>query len=555
MKKKIKPFEAIKKDKKIYRHIFENMVEVLYRADNEGNITLISPSALNMFGYDRVEELIGKNIAESFYYNPGDRKVFLDKLSEQDKVVHYPLVLKKKDGSMFHGKTTSYNIYDDKCIHIGVEGIIMDTSGQFLAEQALQQAADIVGSTQLGIYIYQLEDLDDDRTLRMISANPASEKLTGVPAIEVIGKTLDENFPGLREKGIPQKYAEVVRSQEPFDIEDIYYGDERVISAAYSVKAFPLPNNQVGVSFENIMGRKKIENEIIAKNEELEKNLARIHEMHTQLILSEKMASLGEITAGVAHEIKNPLNFITGNIEPLKRDISELFEVLGKYETVIEAQNLQQAFSEVESIKSEIDFDFLVKEIQKLMEGITEGANRTKEIVKSLGSFSRKGDDNFTLHNIHEGIDSTLILLGNKIKNRITLNKEYGDIPEIECQPDRLNQVFMNILSNAIQAIDEKGEIFIKTRSDGANVSIIIRDSGKGMTEEVQQRVFEPFYTTKDMGKGTGLGLSISYSIVEQHNGKIRISSEPSKGTEFIITLPVQQNGGKLGSLKTTINY
>ena len=243
------------------------------------------------------------------------------------------------------------------------------------------------------------------------------------------------------------------------------------------------------------------------------------------------------------------------NIEPLKRDISELFEVLGKYETVIEAQNLQEAFSEVESIKSEIDFDFLVKEIQKLMEGITEGANRTKEIVKSLGSFSRKGDDNFTLHNIHEGIDSTLILLGNKIKNRITLNKEYGDIPEIECQPDRLNQVFMNILSNAIQAIDEKGEIFIKTRSDGANVSIIIRDSGKGMTEEVQQRVFEPFYTTKDMGKGTGLGLSISYSIVEQHNGKIKISSEPSKGTEFIITLPVQQNGGKLGSLKTTINY
>jgi signal transduction histidine kinase len=430
----------------------------------------------------------------------------------------------------------------------------MDTSGQFLAEQALQQAADIVGSTQLGIYIYHLEDLDDDRTLRMISANPASEKLTGVPAIEVIGKTLDENFPGLREKGIPQKYAEVVRSQEPFDIEDIYYGDERVISAAYSVKAFPLPNNQVGVSFENITGRKKIENEIIAKNEELEKNLARIHEMHTQLILSEKMASLGEITAGVAHEIKNPLNFITGNIEPLKRDISELFEVLGKYETVIEAQNLQEAFSEVESIKSEMDFDFLVKEIQKLMEGITEGANRTKEIVKSLGSFSRKGDDNFTLHNIHEGIDSTLILLGNKMKNRITLNKEYGDISKIECQPDRLNQVFMNILSNAIQAIDEQGEIFIKTRSDGANVSIIIRDSGKGMIEEVQQRVFEPFYTTKDMGKGTGLGLSISYSIVEQHNGKIEISSEPSKGTECVITLPVQQNGGKLGSPRTTIN-
>jgi len=541
MKKKIKPFEAIKKDRRIYRHFFENMVEVLYRADNQGKITLISPSAIDMFGYGSVEELIGKNIAETFYSDPTERNVFLDKLAELKKVVHYPLVLKKKDGSNFHCKTTSYYIYDDNHNMVGVEGIIMDTSEQFLAEQALQQAADIVDNMQVGIYIYHLEDMEDDGTLRMISANPASEKLTGVPPSEVIGKTLDENFPGLREKGIPQKYAEVIRSQEPWEIEDIYYGDDRVISAAFSVKAFPLPNNQVGVSFENIMGRKKIENEIRAKNEELEKTLARIKEMHIQLVMSEKMASLGEITAGVAHEIKNPLNFITGTIEPLKRDISDLLEVLEKYESVIEDLDLQEAFNEVDNFKSEIEFDFLLSEIHKLMEGISEGSNRTKEIVKSLGSFSHKGDDKFVMHNIHEGIDSTLILLGNKIKNKITIHKEYGDTPEIECLPDRLNQVFMNILSNAIQAIDENGEIFIKTKSEGSNVIIQIQDSGKGMTDEVQKRVFEPFYTTKGMGKGTGLGLSISYSIVEQHNGKIDISSEPSKGTEFIITLPVQQ--------------
>ncbi len=549
MKKKIKPFEAIKKDRRIYRHFFENMVEVLYRADNQGKITLISPSAIDMFGYGSVEELIGENIAETFYSDPTDRDIFLDKLAELKKVVHYPLVLKKKDGSDFHCKTTSYYIYDDNHNMVGVEGIIMDTSEQFLAEQALQQAADIVDNMQVGIYIYHLEDLEDDGTLRMISANPASEKLTGVQPSEVIGKTLDENFPGLREKGIPQKYAEVIRSQEPWEIEDIYYGDDRVISAAFSVKAFPLPNNQVGVSFENIMGRKKIENEIRAKNEELEKNLARIKEMHIQLVMSEKMASLGEITAGVAHEIKNPLNFITGTIEPLKRDISDLLEVLEKYESVIADLHLQEAFYEVDSFKSEIEFDFLLSEIHKLMEGISEGSNRTKEIVKSLGSFSRKGDDKFVMHNIHEGIDSTLILLGNKIKNKITIHKEYGDTPEIECLPDRLNQVFMNILSNAIQAIDENGEIFIKTKSEGSNVIIQIRDSGKGMTDEVQKRVFEPFYTTKGMGKGTGLGLSISYSIVEQHNGKIDISSEPSKGTEFIITLPVQQKAAILDPL------
>ena len=539
--KKIKPFEAIKKDRKVYRNIFENMVEVLYRADNEGRITLISPSAVTMFGFSKLEDFIGRNIAETFYYKPEDRTVFLKKLDQENKVVNYPLLLKKKDGTMFHGKTTSYFIYDEECNHVGVEGIIIDTSEQFLAEQALQQAGDIVNNTQLGIYIYKLESLDDDRTLTMIAANPASEKLTGVPVTEVIGKTLDENFPGLREKGIPQKYAEVVRTQNPIEIENIYYGDNRVVEAAYSVKAFPLPNMQVGVSFENIMGRKKMENELISKNRELEKTLEKINEINTQLILSEKMASLGEITAGVAHEIKNPLNFITGNIEPLKRDVADIFEILEKYEGLVTDLQLKKVLEGIENIKSEMDFDLLFNEIQKLMEGISDGANRMREIVKSLGSFTRKGDDSFVTHNIHQGIESTLILLGNKTKDRITIHKEFGQISDIECQPEKLNQVFMNLLSNAIQAIEGKGDIYIKTGSDGENLSITIRDTGLGMSKDVQKRIFEPFFTTKELGKGTGLGLSISFTIIEQHGGTIIVKSGPSKGTEFTITLPIRQ--------------
>ncbi len=539
--KKIKPFEAIKKDRKVYRNIFENMVEVLYRADNEGRITLISPSAVTMFGFSKLEDFIGRNIAETFYYKPEDRTVFLKKLDQENKVVNYPLLLKKKDGTMFHGKTTSYFIYDEECNHVGVEGIIMDTSEQFLAEQALQQAGDIVNNTQLGIYIYKLESPDDDRTLTMIAANPASEKLTGVPVTEVIGKTLDENFPGLREKGIPQKYAEVVRTQNPIEIENIYYGDNRVVEAAYSVKAFPLPNMQVGVSFENIMGRKKMENELISKNRELEKTLEKINEINTQLILSEKMASLGEITAGVAHEIKNPLNFITGNIEPLKRDVADIFEILEKYEGLVTDLQLKKVLEGIENIKSEMDFDLLFNEIQKLMEGISDGANRMREIVKSLGSFTRKGDDSFVTHNIHQGIESTLILLGNKTKDRITIHKEFGQISDIECQPEKLNQVFMNLLSNAIQAIEGKGDIYIKTGSDGENLSITIRDTGLGMSKDVQKRIFEPFFTTKELGKGTGLGLSISFTIIEQHGGTIIVKSGPSKGTEFTITLPIRQ--------------
>ena len=548
MNKKNKPFEAIIENEKICKNILENIAEVLYRSDNEGRITFITPSAIEMFGYESIEEFLGKNILETFYINPDDRQVFLDKIRETKKVIDYPLTLKKKDGSIIHIKTTSYLIYDEEGKQIGVEGIFRDATDQFQIEGALKKAADIVDNIQLGIHIYQLEDMNDDTTLRMVTANPASEKLTGVPVKDVIGKTLDENFPGLREKGIPQMYAEVVRTQVPVEIEDIYYGDDRVISGAFSVKAFPLPDNHVGISFENITNRKKTEealrkneSELITKNKELEETLKKVKEMHTQLILSEKMASLGQITAGIAHEIKNPLNFIQGNIEPLKRDLKDILTILKKYESVIDEQKIQHTFSEVESLKDETDFPYIVDEINKLIEGITEGTNRTTQIVKSLGSFSRTEEDKFIKTTIHEGIDSTLTLLGSKIRERIIIHKEYGDIPDIECLPSKLNQVFMNVLTNATQAIDEKGEIFIKTSSDRKMVRISIKDTGRGMSKEVQKHLFEPFFTTKEIGKGTGLGLSITYSIVEQHQGNIIVKSEPGNGAEFIISLPVTQ--------------
>ncbi|MCK4748026.1 MAG: PAS domain S-box protein, partial [Bacteroidales bacterium] len=267
--------DGIPIEEKVYRNIFENMLEVLYRSDLEERVVLISPSAVKMFGYDSLNDLIGKKIPETFYKNPADRALFLNDLLKHGKVVNYPLILKKKDGSIMYAKTTSYFIYDEKGNKTGVEGIIMDTSDQFVAEQALHQAADIVNNIQLGLYIYQLEDLEDDRTLRMVSANPATEDLTGIPVVEVIGKTIDENFPGLREKGVPQVYANVVRFQKPTEIEDITYEDDRVISSAFSVKAFPLPDNQVGVSFEKITNRKRTE-EALKKSEEKHRQLIEI---------------------------------------------------------------------------------------------------------------------------------------------------------------------------------------------------------------------------------------------------------------------------------------
>ena len=532
----------------VYRNIFENMLEVLYRSDMEERITLISPAALKMFGYDSLDEFIGKKIPEVFYHKPSDRKALLKELDRNGKVVNFPLILRRKDGSTLHAKTTSYLLFDEKGKQTGVEGIIMDTSDQFLAEQALQQAADIVAYIKLGIYIYKLEDPGDDRSLRMVSANPATEMLTGIPVANVLGNTIDENFPGLREAGIPEMFVKVIRSQKPMEIEEISYEDDRIISSAYSVKAFPLPNMQVGVSFENITHRKlsdealkKSEKELTQKNEQLEEALQRANEMQAHLILSEKMASLGQITAGVAHEIKNPLGFVKSNIDPLKRDINELLLLLEKYDSIVGGQKIQNLFSEIESLKSELDFNSLVKEIHLLLSGIKEGADRTTLIVKSLGNFSRAAEEKLVLGDVHEGIESTLTLLSGEIGSAISIQKDYGDLPKIECFPGKLNQVFMNILSNAVQAIDLKGNIAIKTSFDALNIHVSISDSGKGMSEEVRKRIFEPFYTTKEMGKGSGLGLAISYNIVSQHNGKIIVNSEAGKGTEFILYLPIKQ--------------
>lgn len=281
--------------------------------------------------------------------------------------------------------------------------------------------------------------------------------------------------------------------------------------------------------------------EISNKKEELTTTLENLEKTQNQLIHAAKMASLGQLTAGVAHELNNPINFIHANVTPLERDINELISILDKYDSEIAKKNLDDQFSEVTILKEKLDYDYLKTEIHKLLEGIGEGTHRTSDIVKGLRNFSRIDEDQYVKADIHEVIDSTLTVLKNKLKDKIVVHKSYGKIGLIECLPTKLGQVFMNIISNGIHAISDNGEIFIKTTRKNKTVRISIRDTGQGMDKHVIKHIFEPFYTTKDVGQGTGLGLSISFGIIERHNGDIDVISEAGKGTEFIIILPVVQ--------------
>ncbi len=277
--------------------------------------------------------------------------------------------------------------------------------------------------------------------------------------------------------------------------------------------------------------------------EELARTLDYLKGTQSQLVQSEKMASLGQLTAGIAHEINNPINFVYNGIDTIKMSFDELLVIVDKYcELDEEGADKEAILEEIKELKEDYVFDELLVDIQELIADVKKGAVRTMEIVKGLRVFSRLDEEEMKVANVNESIDATLVLLKNKTKNRIDIKKYYDDsIEEINCFPGQLNQVFMNILNNAVQAIPEDkrdGEIQIYTENQQEHVMIRIKDNGAGMPEQVKKRIFEPFFTTKPVGIGTGLGMSISYGIIEKHNGNIYVTSEEGKGTEFTIQIP-----------------
>lgn len=274
----------------------------------------------------------------------------------------------------------------------------------------------------------------------------------------------------------------------------------------------------------------------------LNQTLDRLKDTQGQLVHSEKMASLGQLTAGIAHEINNPINFVFNGIDSLRRNLEDLSLVLDKYDGLDKVLTENQVIEEIATIKEEIDYGDLRKDLSSLVVDIKEGAVRTIEIVKGLRVFSRLDEEDMKDANINECLDATLVLLKNKTKGRIQVIKEYDDeLPDILCYPGQLNQVFMNIISNAIQAIPEDredAEIKVSTSTTQDGIAISLKDNGTGMSNEVKERIFEPFFTTKPVGVGTGLGMSISYGIIEKHQGNLQVESELGIGTEFIINLP-----------------
>lgn len=321
---------------------------------------------------------------------------------------------------------------------------------------------------------------------------------------------------------------------------------EKEISQAQALKASQ--ENEKLVRDQNLILERKVAErteELQSSNTNLSNALQELKDTQIQLVEAEKMASLGQLTAGIAHEINNPINFVKSNIKPLQLDINDLMELISAYDALhgAPAEEVPVKLADIEKLKKQIDVDFVKDEIGSLVKGIREGAERTAEIVQGLRNFSRLDESEVKRADVHEGLESTLLLLKNNLPDNIRIEKDFAANGEIECFPGKLNQVFMNILSNGIQAIKMKEQqtdhesIQLKTVDLGDRIEIHIKDSGIGMTEEVKQKIFDPFFTTKDVGEGTGLGLSIVYKIIQKHGGDIKVVSSPGEGALFILSL------------------
>jgi signal transduction histidine kinase len=284
------------------------------------------------------------------------------------------------------------------------------------------------------------------------------------------------------------------------------------------------------------------------QNNTLESTLAELRMAQNQLVQSEKLASIGQLTAGIAHELNNPINFVSSSAQSLRRDFEDVASILQEVERLdSEGEQLDEAVRELHALVKRLDLEFTMKEIEELLTGIEDGAIRTSEIVKGLRIFSRMDGDAITRADINELLESTLVILRSSLKEEVQLHVDLApNLETIECQPGKLNQVFMNLITNAAQATKDQEpqdrQVRVRTRmvleGDNSWVQVAITDNGTGMSKEVLDHIFDPFYTTKDVGEGTGLGLSIVKGILDDHHAVLHIDTQPGEGSTFLISFP-----------------
>jgi signal transduction histidine kinase len=398
-----------------------------------------------------------------------------------------------------------------------------------------------IGDFRFQIAAFMPEKLAQEPLLELVKNLLIAAAFVSIPMIFVVS-LLSRHFV------TPiKKLTETIRcieEQSDLSIQVQVFGNDEVADLG---NAFNRMTHQLGELFhKNAVVEKELENlnanlenQVIERTTQLQETLQKLKSAQTQLVQSEKMVSLGQLVAGIAHEINNPIGAIYANMPPLIEYINDI-----KSTVAVAENNLDEASLKVlNAHKEKIDYAFVIGDLGNLLSSQKQAADRIRNIVLSLRNFSRLDQGDVKTVLLEEGIDSTLQMLLHNYKNRIEIEKDYALNGQVECYAGEMNQVFMNILANAIQAIPNTGSIFITTAKVNENAVITIADTGTGMPDDVKAKIFDPFFTTKDVGEGTGLGLSISYGIIEKHHGTLTVESNQSPenhGTRFIIAIPLK---------------
>jgi len=526
--------ETLQENEEKFRVICALAQDAIIMLDNEGNISYWNNAAERTFGY-RTEQVIGKAL-HMLLVPEKSQEAYRKGFSRFKETGQGPVVGQrvevtaiKKDGTEF---PISLSISSIKLKNKwNAVGIARDISERKKIEKenrlANREFSQIFNTAADGMRII-------DRNFNIVKINETFSTLSGISRDESKGMKCYEVFstPLCHTSNCP--LVQILNGEQRIEceIEKNKDGDKTF----YSVIATPFsaPDGELVGIIEDI------------------KDITEGRRIHSQLLQSEKMASIGQLAAGVAHEINNPTGFVSSNLKTLSDYQDDIIMLIEQYRRLTTALKENMAIAEypppiseqlerIADLEAEVDIDFVLNDISDLVKESREGTERIKKIVLDLKDFAHPGEDRPQLADINRNIESTLNVVWNELKYKTTVTKDYGDLPEVECYPQQLNQVFVNLLVNAAQAIEKQGEIKIVTGADDGYVEIRISDTGKGIPEENLSKIFDPFFTTKEVGKGTGLGLNVAYNIIKKHNGTIDVESTVGKGTTFTIRIPAQK--------------
>lgn len=545
------------------RALFAGMTDIILVLDGEGRYLKTATTNPPSTSLKPSPDLVGKTLYDVF---PGPQAENLHASIKQALATGQPIQIEyslpKGDGvvwfntivSPISGLEGEPSLSGEATSKVVV--VARDISDRKRAEEKLRKNEELYRTMASNFPNGAVFLFDLDQRYTLVEGLELAE--IGLSKESLIGKTVAESFPREIYTQIEPLHRQALMGKPA--VSEVDFRDR-----IYQINIVPVRNDSgaifAGMAMcHNISDRKRAEaalqkskDRLKNKNQKLQETLQELKQTQAKLIQTEKMSSLGQMVAGVAHEINNPLNFIYGNISHTREYCEDLMATIRLYQ-----QSYPEANSEIQNALEESDLDFVLEDLPKVLASMKMGADRIRSIVLSLRNFSRLDEAEFKRADLHQGLDSTLLILQHRLKEKppgreIAIVKEYGNLPLVECYPGPLNQAFMNIMANAIDALEESATepsstekqpttptISIRTRLENGQAVIDLVDNGPGMSKKVRDRIFDPFFTTKPVGKGTGLGLSVSYQIiVDKHGGQLDCISNPSEGTQFVISIPV----------------